>query len=174
MRRFLIQALPPGFPRIRHYGLLANRHQEEKLALCRTLSSQPNRTLARHGSVSFASAGSDPPAAASLSEVPERHHDSAWLSAGLRLAGTSPAYIVMRLSFPSIDQGIAAPALHRRGVSADPAGHHFRSQTPGFSSEGECLRKSATGNDAFGQSQAARFVNPMFVTWFAPHRPRRD
>jgi hypothetical protein len=41
MRRFLIHTLPPGFPRIRHYGLLANRHREEKLALCRTLLSQP-------------------------------------------------------------------------------------------------------------------------------------
>ena len=41
MRRFLIHTLPPGFPRIRHYGLLANRHREAKLALCRTLLSQP-------------------------------------------------------------------------------------------------------------------------------------
>ena len=41
IRRFLIHTLPPGFPRIRHYGILANRHREEKLALCRTLLSQP-------------------------------------------------------------------------------------------------------------------------------------
>jgi hypothetical protein len=29
--------LPTGFMRIRHYGLLANRHRHEKLALCRRL-----------------------------------------------------------------------------------------------------------------------------------------
>ena len=41
IRRFLIHVLPPGFPRIRHYGLLANRHRKEDLALCRTLLSHP-------------------------------------------------------------------------------------------------------------------------------------
>jgi len=29
--------LPSGFVRIRHYGLLANRHRQEKLARCREL-----------------------------------------------------------------------------------------------------------------------------------------
>ena len=29
--------LPTGFVRIRHYGILANRHRHEKLALCRRL-----------------------------------------------------------------------------------------------------------------------------------------
>jgi len=37
MRRFLIHVLPPGFQRMRHCGLLANRHRKEKLALCRRL-----------------------------------------------------------------------------------------------------------------------------------------
>jgi len=37
IRRFLIHALPPGFPRIRHFGFLANRHRREKLTLCRQL-----------------------------------------------------------------------------------------------------------------------------------------
>lgn len=37
IRRFLIHALPPGFPRIRHFGFLANRHRSEKLTLCRQL-----------------------------------------------------------------------------------------------------------------------------------------
>jgi hypothetical protein len=41
IRRFLIHALPAGFQRIRHYGLLANRHRQEDLALCRTLLSHP-------------------------------------------------------------------------------------------------------------------------------------
>lgn len=37
IRRFLLHALPPGFQRIRHYGLLANAHRRDKLALCRRL-----------------------------------------------------------------------------------------------------------------------------------------
>ena len=37
IRRFLIHTLPPGFPRIRHFGFLANRHRSEKLTLCRQL-----------------------------------------------------------------------------------------------------------------------------------------
>src|ERR1700745_3656859 len=36
MRRFLLHILPSGFHRIRHYGLFANGHRAEKLALCRT------------------------------------------------------------------------------------------------------------------------------------------
>ncbi len=37
IRRFLLHVAPSGFVRIRHYGLLANRHRREKLALCRQL-----------------------------------------------------------------------------------------------------------------------------------------
>ena len=37
VRRFLRHVLPTGFVRIRHYGLLANRHRHEKLARCREL-----------------------------------------------------------------------------------------------------------------------------------------
>jgi hypothetical protein len=37
VRRFLTHVLPAGFVRVRHYGLLANRHRREKLALCREL-----------------------------------------------------------------------------------------------------------------------------------------
>jgi Putative transposase/Transposase zinc-binding domain len=37
VRRFLMHVLPSGFVRIRHYGLLANCHRREKLALCREL-----------------------------------------------------------------------------------------------------------------------------------------
>jgi hypothetical protein len=36
-RRFLQHVLPRGFVRVRHYGLLANRGREEKLAKCRRL-----------------------------------------------------------------------------------------------------------------------------------------
>jgi Putative transposase/Transposase zinc-binding domain len=41
MRRFLHHVLPNGFHRIRHYGLLANGHRAEKLALCRRLLTAP-------------------------------------------------------------------------------------------------------------------------------------
>jgi putative transposase/transposase-like zinc-binding protein len=41
VRRFLLHVLPPGFQRIRHYGLLANRHREVKLEHCRQLLAAP-------------------------------------------------------------------------------------------------------------------------------------
>ena len=37
MRRFLLHTLPPGFQRIRHYGLLASRTKNQNLLLCRRL-----------------------------------------------------------------------------------------------------------------------------------------
>ena len=37
MRRFLLHVLPDGFHRIRHYGLFANGHRVDKLALCRKM-----------------------------------------------------------------------------------------------------------------------------------------
>jgi hypothetical protein len=37
MRRFLLHVLPAGFHRIRHYGLLANSHRRDNLALAREL-----------------------------------------------------------------------------------------------------------------------------------------
>jgi hypothetical protein len=37
IRRFLLHVLPPGFQRIRYYGLLGNRHREENLSRCRQL-----------------------------------------------------------------------------------------------------------------------------------------
>ena len=41
MRRFLLHVLPSGFQRIRHYGLLANRHRADNLARCRQLLGAP-------------------------------------------------------------------------------------------------------------------------------------
>ena len=41
MRRFLLHVLPPGFHRIRHFGLLANGHRAARLALCRRLLTRP-------------------------------------------------------------------------------------------------------------------------------------
>ena len=37
IRRFLLHSLPPGFQRIRHYGLLANAQRRSNIALCRQL-----------------------------------------------------------------------------------------------------------------------------------------
>jgi hypothetical protein len=37
LRRFVQHVLPKGFVKIRHYGLLANRRRQAKLALCRQL-----------------------------------------------------------------------------------------------------------------------------------------
>jgi len=41
LRRFLSHVLPSGFQRIRHYGLLGNRHRAEYLARCRELLAIP-------------------------------------------------------------------------------------------------------------------------------------
>lgn len=41
IRRFLLHVLPKGFMRIRHYGLLANRHRTEHLDACRTALNVP-------------------------------------------------------------------------------------------------------------------------------------
>jgi len=41
IRRFLLHALPPGFQRIRHYGLLANCHRKTSLTRCRQLLAAP-------------------------------------------------------------------------------------------------------------------------------------
>jgi hypothetical protein len=35
LRRFLLHVLPAGFVRIRYFGLLANRHRNPSLSLCR-------------------------------------------------------------------------------------------------------------------------------------------
>jgi hypothetical protein len=45
IRRFLIHTLPPGFQRIRHFGFLANRHRQEKVALCRKLLNPASQLL---------------------------------------------------------------------------------------------------------------------------------
>jgi hypothetical protein len=41
LRRFLLHVVPDGFVRIRHFGLLANRCRQAKLARCRTLLAAP-------------------------------------------------------------------------------------------------------------------------------------
>jgi hypothetical protein len=41
IRRFLLHVLPPGFHRIRYYGLFGNRHRAARLAQCRRLLGMP-------------------------------------------------------------------------------------------------------------------------------------
>jgi hypothetical protein len=41
IQRFMQHVLPPGLKRIRHYGLLANCHKQQKLALCRLALGAP-------------------------------------------------------------------------------------------------------------------------------------
>ena len=41
LRRFLLHILPDRFVRIRHFGLLANRHRRTNVARCRALLSVP-------------------------------------------------------------------------------------------------------------------------------------
>jgi Putative transposase len=54
LRRFLLHVLPDSFQRIRHYGLLGNRHRAENVARCRELLamptpiSEPERTYQEH------------------------------------------------------------------------------------------------------------------------------
>jgi hypothetical protein len=45
IRRFLLHALPPGFQRIRYFGLLANCHRAHKLQLCRQQLAAPTADL---------------------------------------------------------------------------------------------------------------------------------
>jgi len=45
IRRFLLHVLPPGFQRIRHYGLLGNRHRAAKLERCRELLAVPAQVM---------------------------------------------------------------------------------------------------------------------------------
>jgi hypothetical protein len=41
LRRFLLHVVPDGFVRIRHFGLLANRHRTATIARCRARLAQP-------------------------------------------------------------------------------------------------------------------------------------
>ena len=45
LRRFAFHILPPGFVRIRHYGLLANADRNQRLARCRSLLVQSDMPL---------------------------------------------------------------------------------------------------------------------------------
>jgi len=60
LRRFLLHVVPKGFMRIRHFGLLANRHRKHKLGQCREiLGVQPALASAGSGSDAVASEHED-------------------------------------------------------------------------------------------------------------------
>jgi len=42
IRRFLMHILPPGFRKVRHYGILAPRGKQERLAICRKATCTPD------------------------------------------------------------------------------------------------------------------------------------
>jgi len=58
LRRFLLHVLPPGFVRIRHFGLLAHRRRAALLPLCFQLLAASGRVTAQTGSEQ--KAGSSP------------------------------------------------------------------------------------------------------------------
>ena len=45
IRRFLLHVIPPGFQRIRYYGLFSNRYRVRNLARCRELLVGPRSPL---------------------------------------------------------------------------------------------------------------------------------
>jgi hypothetical protein len=54
LRRFLLPVLPAGFQRIRHYGLVANRHRAAHLARCRqALNALPPAPVAAETAAEF-------------------------------------------------------------------------------------------------------------------------
>lgn len=56
LRRFLLHILPRGFVRVRHYGLLANRCRQAKLAICRRLVPVSTDSSVREATVSLTDA----------------------------------------------------------------------------------------------------------------------
>ena len=50
IRRFLMHAVPPGFPRIRYYAFLASANRKMALPLCRKLLAVPVLDLLPSGS----------------------------------------------------------------------------------------------------------------------------
>jgi hypothetical protein len=55
LRRFLLHVLPPGFVRIRHFGLMAHRRRSTSLPLCLQLLAQSERVPAEASSEKTAS-----------------------------------------------------------------------------------------------------------------------
>ena len=112
IRRFLLHVLPKAFMRIRHYGLLANRHRTEHLDVCRAALDAPTPAPAEPETVeAFLSRvlGTDanrcphcregrlrpvraPPA------PPSGHRSAAPAMGGLNRTGRSPAFMRYRMN----------------------------------------------------------------------------
>jgi hypothetical protein len=60
LRRLLLHVVPSGFMRIRHFGLLANRHRAAKLARCRALLEPPAQVELEAGERLGTSAAASP------------------------------------------------------------------------------------------------------------------
>jgi len=60
LRRFLLHVLPPGFVRIRHFGLMAHRHRRASLPLCLQLLAQSGRVPVETSSAEKAVASPPP------------------------------------------------------------------------------------------------------------------
>jgi hypothetical protein len=82
LRRFLMHAVPRGFMRIRHFGLLANRVRATNLSLCRRLIATP--LVAMHD---------DAPPPLPLCPICQRGH----LIAGPNLSPSQLNQLVLRL-----------------------------------------------------------------------------
>jgi len=50
LRRFFLHVLPGGFVRIRHFGFMANRQRQQRLAICRKLLNAPPPPAIENGS----------------------------------------------------------------------------------------------------------------------------
>jgi hypothetical protein len=50
LRRFFLHVLPSGFVRIRHFGFLANRQRQQRLAICCKLLNTPQPPVIEGGS----------------------------------------------------------------------------------------------------------------------------
>ena len=83
LRRFLLHVLPDSSQRIRHYGLLGNRHRTENLARCRELLAMPVPIPAPERNYRERVATTHRPRSIGASAVPQREdgenrHPSGW------------------------------------------------------------------------------------------------
>jgi hypothetical protein len=119
IRRFLMHSLPPGFQRIRHFGFLANRFRKQKLALYRTLLSNPVMELLPNPAQCRCSPGCNGCAALSVSTMPPRHPDSHPYPGRLPVAPT-PTRLVMMTRPLCIAPAVLCSTPGLRCVSCQP------------------------------------------------------
>lgn len=69
LRRFLLHILPKGFQRIRHYGLLANRHRKQLLEVCQSRLGIDSNPPAREDTAASKDTASAPASSAAISKT---------------------------------------------------------------------------------------------------------